>query len=409
MKKLLILGGGTAGTIMANKMRKDLPREDWEITIVDQFKTHYYQPGFLFVPFGMYKEKDVVKPKGDFFPAGTKVIYSEINQIDPEKNKVILKEGVALNYDFLIIATGTKTAPEETPGLKSSEWYNSIFDFYTIEGALSLANFFKTWQGGHLVINIADLPYKCPVAPLEFAFFADAFFAERGLRDKVKISYVTPLSGAFTKPRASKMLGSLLDDKNINVIPDFYMERVDNENKKIISYDDIEVPFDCLISIPVNMGDKVIERSDMGDDLNFVPTNKNTLQSDKFENVFVIGDATNLPTSKAGSVAHFEADILHENLLAAIENRPFTSSFDGHANCYIETGYGKGTLIDFNYDTEPLPGSFPFPGLGPFALLKESRMNHYGKLLFRWIYWHILLKGKSMPIDSAMTMAGKKL
>ena len=193
MKKLLILGGGTAGTIMANKMRKDLPREDWEITIVDQFKTHYYQPGFLFIPFGMYKEKDVVKPKGDFFPVGVKVIYSEVDQIDPDKNHVVLKDGVALKYDYLIIATGTKTAPDETPGLMGSLWYKQIFDFYTIEGAVALANFFKTWQGGHLVINIADLPYKCPVAPLEFTFFADAFFAERGLRDKVKISYVTDL------------------------------------------------------------------------------------------------------------------------------------------------------------------------------------------------------------------------
>jgi sulfide:quinone oxidoreductase len=409
MKKLLILGGGTAGTIMANKMRNDLSREDWEITVVDQFKTHYYQPGFLFIPFGMYKEKDVVKPKGDFFPVGTKVIYSEIDQIDPEKNQVVLKEGVALKYDFLIIASGTKTAPDETPGLKGPLWYKQIFDFYTIEGALALADFFKTWQGGHLVINIADMPYKCPVAPLEFSFFADAFFAERGLRDKVRISYVTPLSGAFTKPRASKMLGGLLEDKNIEVIPDFYMEKVDNENKKIISYDEQEVPFDCLVSIPVNMGDQMIERSGIGDDLNYVPTNKSTLQSENFDNIFVIGDATNLPTSKAGSVAHFEADILHENLLATIEDRPFTGNFDGHANCYIETGYGKGTLIDFNYDTEPLPGSFPFPGLGPFGLLKETRMNHYGKLLFRWIYWHILLKGKDMPIDSAMTMAGKKL
>ena len=175
MKKLLILGGGTAGTIVANKMRKDLPRDEWEITIIDQFKTHYYQPGFLFIPFGMYKEKDVIKPKGDFFPVGTKVIYSEIDQIDPDKNQVILKDGIALKYDFCVIATGTKTAPDETHGLKGPLWYKQIYDFYTIEGALALADFFKTWQGGHLVINIADMPYKCPVAPLEFTFFADAF------------------------------------------------------------------------------------------------------------------------------------------------------------------------------------------------------------------------------------------
>lgn len=408
MKRLLILGGGTAGTIMANKMRKDLPRDEWDITIVDQFKTHYYQPGFLFIPFGMYKEKDVVKPKGDFFPTGTNVIYSMVDRIEGEKNQVLLENGVAIKYDYLIIATGAKIAPEETPGLKEKLWHKTIHDFYTIEGATNLAKFFKTWQGGHLVINIAELPYKCPVAPLEFAFFADAFFSERGMRDKVKITYTTPLSGAFTKPRASQMLGGLLEEKNIEVIPEFYMESIDNEKQEIVSYAEDRIPFDCLISVPTNIGDPMIERSGIAEDLNFVPTDKNTLQSKAFDNVFVIGDATNLPTSKAGSVAHFEADVLHENLIAAIEGRPFTASFDGHANCYIETGYGKGTLIDFNYDTEPLPGSFPFPGLGPFGLLKESRMNHYGKLLFRWIYWHILIKGKEMPISSEMTMAGKK-
>lgn len=408
MKRLLILGGGTAGTIMANKMRKDLPRDEWDITIVDQYKTHYYQPGFLFIPFGMYKEKDVVKPKGDFFPAGTNVIYSMVDRIDGEKNQVLLDNGVAIKYDYLIIATGAKIAPEETPGLKENLWHKNIHDFYTIEGATNLARFFKTWQGGHLVINIAELPYKCPVAPLEFAFFADAFFSERGMRDKVKITYTTPLSGAFTKPRASQMLGGLLDEKNIEVIPEFYVESIDNEKQEIVSYAEDRIPFDCLVSIPTNMGDPMIERSGLAMDLNFVDTDKNTLQSKAFDNVFVIGDATNLPTSKAGSVAHFEADVLHENLIAAIEGRPFTASFDGHANCYIETGYGKGTLIDFNYDTEPLPGSFPFPGLGPFGLLKESRMNHYGKLLFRWIYWHILIKGREMPISSEMTMAGKK-
>lgn len=409
MKRLLILGAGTGGTIMANKMRKVLERDEWDITIVDQHKTHYYQPGFLFIPFGMYSKRDVIKPKSDFLPTGVNVIYTGIEKIDPDNNSVILDEGVVLNYDYLIIATGTRTAPEETPGLAGELWYKDIFDFYTVEGAVALADYFKTWKGGKLVMNIAELPYKCPVAPLEFVFFADAFFTERGMRDKVEITYVTPLPGAFTKPRATKMLGELLKEKNINIIPDFNIMEVNNAEKKIVDYAGLEVPFDCLVSVPTNMGDPMIERSGMGDDLNFVPTDKHTLQSNRAENIFVIGDAANVPTSKAGSVVHFEADILEENLLCSMEGRPFTAKFDGHANCYIETGYGKGTLIDFNYDTEPLPGSFPFPGIGPFGLLKVSRMNHYGKLIFRWIYWHILLKGKEMPIDSEMQMAGKKL
>jgi len=409
MKKLLILGAGTGGTIMANKMRKELSRDEWDITIVDQYKTHYYQPGFLFIPFGYYKEADVIKQKSNFIPVGVNLVYAKIDIIDGENNKVLLKDGEVLRYDILIIATGTKIVPEETPGLMGELWHKNVFDFYTIEGAKALSRFFKTWEGGELVINIADMPIKCPVAPLEFSFFADAFFIDRGLRDKVNITYVTPLSGAFTKPRASKVLGNMLSEKNINIVTDFVLGEVDNQKKVIRDFGGSEVPFDCLVTIPLHSGDPMIERSGLGDDFAFVLTDKNTLQSNKFENIFVIGDAGNFPTSKAGSVVHFEADILHENLLCYIENRPFTASFDGHSNCYIETGHGKGALIDFNYDTEPLPGSFPFPGIGPFGLLKETRMNHYGKLMFRWIYWHILLKGKEMPIDTQMTMAGKKM
>ncbi len=409
MKKLVILGAGTGGTIMANKLRKEYSKDDLDITIIDSYKTHYYQPGFLFIPFGMYKAKDVVKPKSNFIPSGVNVIFSKIDSVDAEKNQVILTDGVVLKYDFLIIATGTKIVPEETPGLKGELWQKNVFDFYTIEGATALAEFFKTWEGGELVLNIADNPIKCPVAPLEFVMFADAFFTERGMRDKVNISYVTPMSGAFTKPRASKVLGGLLDEKNINIIPDFYIERVDNETKKIISYDEKEVAFDCLVSIPVHKGDDMIGKSGLGDDMNFALTDKYTLQAKNHSNIFILGDAANIPTSKAGSVVHFAADVVFENFICLMENRPLTAKFDGHSNCYIETGHGKGALIDFNYDTEPLPGSFPFPGIGPFGLLKETRMNHYGKLMFRWIYWHILLKGKEMPIDSKMTMAGKKM
>jgi len=409
MKKLLILGAGTGGTIMANKMREVLEREEWDITIVDNHKTHYYQPGFLFIPFGMYNRHDVIKPKNDFIPVGVKFMIGEIDRVEGENNRIFLKDGIALNYDLLIIATGTRLVPEETQGLTGELWYKSIFDFYTIDGAMALRDFFKTWQGGELVLNIADMPIKCPVAPLEFVMFADSYFTERGMRDKVNITYVTPLSGAFTKPRTSKMLGELLKEKNINIVTDFYISEVDNANKKIIDYNGTEVPFDCLVSIPVHMGEEFIGTSGLGDDMNFVKCNKATLQSDVYPNIFVIGDAANVPTSKAGSVVHFEADILTENLQCAIEGRPFTATFDGHSNCYIETGNNKGALIDFNYDTEPLPGSFPFPGIGPFSLLKETRMNHYGKLIFRWIYWHILLRGREMPIDSKMTLAGKKI
>ena len=409
MRKLVILGAGTGGTIMLNKLSEALDKNEWQITIVDQFETHYYQPGFLFIPFGIYTRKDIMKPKRDFFPSGANVIMSEIEKIEPEQNRVILKNNVVLPYDYLIIATGAKIAPAQTEGMVDGLWHKNIFDFYTIDGACTLQQFFKTWKGGKLVINITEMPIKCPVAPLEFAFLADWYFTEKGIRDKVDIHLVTPLPGAFTKPRASAVLGDFLSKKNINLTSEFSIGRVDNETKEIVSWDEIRIPFDVLITIPTNMGDEVIARSGMGDELNFVPTDKQTLRSRDYENIFVIGDATDLPSSKAGSVAHFQSEILYENFMSAIEGREMMEKFDGHANCFIESGFGKGVLIDFNYDTEPLPGKFPLPGVGPFSLLEETKMNHYGKIMFRWMYWNFLLKGLELPVDSHMSMAGKRM
>jgi len=408
MKKLLILGAGTGGTIMANKMRKKLSKDEWMITIVDQDKIHYYQPGFLFIPFGFYKKEDIIKPRQAFLPDDVTSIYQLIERIDAENNRVLLANGEVLSYDILIIATGTKINPEETPGLKDELWHKHIFDFYTIEGAEALAEYFKTWRGGNLVINIADNPIKCPVAPLEFTFYADYFFTRKGIRDKVNITYVTPMSGAFTKPKASKALGTLLEKKNISLVTDFFLGEVDNKNKKILDFGGREVAFDCLVSIPLHSGDQAISKSGLGDEFGFARADKNTLQSPTHSNIFVIGDAGNFPSSKAGSVAHFQADTLEKNILNFIDKKPLPESFDGHSNCYIETGFGKGILIDFNYVTEPLPGLYPLPVLGPFSLLKESRLNHYGKLFFKWMYWNLLLKGRRLPVTSHMSMTGKR-
>jgi sulfide:quinone oxidoreductase len=286
-------------------------------------------------------------------------------------------------------------------------WQENIFDFYTVEGAVALSRFLKFWKGGRLVLNVTEMPIKCPVAPLEFLFLADWYFTERGMRDKVEIVYATPLPGAFTRPRASAILGNMLEDKGIHLIPEFNIGSVDAGENKIASWDEQEVEYDLLVTVPTNMGSEVIERSGMGDELNFVPIDKHTLQSDKWENIWVIGDAGNAPTSKAGSVAHFMLDIIIENMLRHMEGLDPLPKFDGHANCYIESGFDKGILIDFNYDVEPLPGKFPLPGIGPFSLLQETAANHWGKMAFRWIYWNILLKGGEMPFESQMTMAGK--
>ncbi len=408
MKKLLILGAGTGGTMMANHLAKKLNKNEWNITIIDARKEHYYQPGYLFLPFDIYKPEDIIKPIDKFIPKGVQLIQFGIDKIAASDNTVWLQDGSHLTYDILIVATGSRIAPEEIPGMTGNEWKKSVFDFYTFEGSLALRNKLRNWQGGKLVVHITEMPIKCPVAPLEFAFLADDYFQKKQMRNKVEITYVTPMSGAFTKPKASAALSHLLQEKNIQIESDFAIESVDNENKKIIDYGGREIPFDLLVTIPTNKGDDMVERSGLGDDLNYIPTDKQTLQSIAHKNIFVIGDATNIPASKAGSVAHFEAEILTENILNYMHNQPFKENFDGHANCFIETGKGKGLLIDFNYTQEPVEGKFPFNSIGPLQLLKESKVNHWGKLAFRWIYWNMLLKGIPIPFVPA-NMKPKKI
>jgi len=408
MKRLLVLGGGTAGTMAVNRLRSKLATDEWSITIIDQDDNHRYQPGFLFIPFGTYTKDEVTKPRSHFMPDGVSLVIAEIDRVVADDNKVILTDGREFPYDYLVIASGTSPRPDQTPGMLGSQWHESVHEFYSYEGSCALADALARWDGGRLVINIIEMPIKCPVAPLEFAFLADAFFADRGIRDRVEITYVTPLDGAFTKPVAAQHLGGMFDARNIAIETDFMVDRIDNDTKTLISMDEREVPFDLLVTVPLNMGADFIARSGLGNELNYVPVDKETLLSKTYDNIFAIGDAADLPTSKAGSVAHFAMDLFPENFINHVNGRPMTALFDGHANCFIESGHGKGMLIDFNYDTEPLPGKFPYAGIGPMSLLKETRENHWGKLAFRWIYWHVLLPGHALPIGSAMSMAGKR-
>lgn len=410
MKELLILGAGTAGTIMANKLRRRLPGDTWRVRVVDEVAEHFYQPGFLLLPFGLYTTRDVVRPKRRFLPRGVEFVQAAVDRIEPERNRVRLASGVELPYDLLIIATGTRPVPQQVEGMADGDWRRRVHEFYTFEGAQALTAALRDWRGGRLVVHVSEMPIKCPVAPLEFAFLADWWLTEKGLRDKTELVYVTPLSGAFTKPIASQVLSGLLERKRIRVVSDFAVARVDNDRHALVSWDEREVPYDLLVTVPPNLGADMIERSGLGDEMNYVPTDRHTLQARGHENIFVIGDATDVPTSKAGSVAHFEAEVLTENVLARIRGEPLPERFDGHANCFIESGFGKGFLLDFNYRLEPVPGRFPFPKIGPLALLGESRLNHWGKLAFKWIYWHLLLRGWPIPfVDHQMSLAGKQI
>ncbi|MEK7225713.1 MAG: FAD-dependent oxidoreductase, partial [Bacteroidota bacterium] len=330
MKRVVILGAGTAGTMMANHLNHELDKKQWEIDIIDEREEHYYQPGFLFLPFDIYEPRDIIKPIRDFIPKRVRLLTDKIEKIDADASLVRMGNGDQLHYDILIIATGAKIAPEEVEGMNGKEWHRSVFDFYTFEGALALRDKLREWEGGKLVVHITEMPIKCPVAPLEFAFLADSYFKHKHMRDKVEITYVTPLSGAFTKPKATAALDHLLQEKQIAIESDFAIAEVDNENKKIIDYGGREILFDLLVTVPTNKGDELIEISGLGDELNYVPANKATLQSLKHKNIFVLGDASNIPASKAGSVAHFEAEILTENILLYIGGKPLKEKFDGH-------------------------------------------------------------------------------
>jgi sulfide:quinone oxidoreductase len=406
MKRLLVLGGGTAGTMAANKLRRRLSATQWQITVVDATDAHYYQPGYLFVPFGTYDPADLVRPRHQYLHDGVDVVYGDIERVDATTNEVHLGDGQRLPYDELIIATGVQPRPDQTPGmLDGGQWRRGIHDFYTYDGAVSLAKALPAFDSGRLVVHIVDMPIKCPVAPLEFTFLADAWLRERGIRDRVELVYATPLPGAFTKPVCSAQLGSMLDERKIALEPDFLVERIDGT--KLISYDEREIPFDLLVTVPLNMGADYVARSGLGNELNLVPVDKHTLQAKAHPDIFALGDANDIPTSKAGSVAHFSVEVFADNFVQHTRGEAMTGQFDGHANCFVESGDGKALLIDFNYDTEPLPGDYPIPALGPFRLLEETHINHLGKLAFRWMYWNLLLPGRPIPLPTHMSMAGK--
>ncbi|MHB1265856.1 MAG: type III sulfide quinone reductase, selenoprotein subtype [Gemmatimonadaceae bacterium] len=413
MPRFVIVGAGTGGTMMANKLARRFGRELRQgkatLTVVDPDPVHLYQPGLLFIPFGVYTPDDVARPRARALPRAATLVASAVERIDPGARQVILAGGRALPYDLLIIASGTTLEHDLTDGLRGPGWLDRVFDFYTLVGAKALATKFATWRGGHLVVNLIDLPIKCPVAPLEFAFLADWYFTKRGIRDRVKISYVTPLDAAFTKPVAAEALSHLLREKGITLITEFATGQVDGANGRLVSWDERVVDFDILVSVPLHGGAPFVKATEgLGDELGFVRTHPNTLQSLLAPEIFAIGDATNVPASKAGSVVHFESEVLDRNIGRFVAGQPLEEGFDGHSNCFIETGHDKALLIDFNYEVEPLPGKFP-TAAGPLSLLRESRLNHLGKLAFRWVYWNLLLPGREIPaIGPRMPLAGKR-
>jgi len=409
-RRIVVLGAGTGGTMIANRLRRRLSPEEAEIHVVDRDDEHVYQPGLLFVPFGLAHLDEIVRPRRRQLRRGIEFHEHEVEAVSLERDEVQLADGTLLPYDVLVVASGVRLQPEETEGLEGPAWNERVFTFYEPASADALHGALERFERGRLVVNLVDMPIKCPVAPLEFAFLADWYLRERGVRERIELVYATPLDGAFTKPVASRHLAGLLGEKGIDLVTEFNAGEVDGDAGKLVGYDGRELDYDLLVTVPLHGGAAYVERSPgLGDALGFVPTDRHTLQTAAKPNVFALGDATDLPISKAGSVTHFEAEILTENVVRFLEERKLLAGYDGHANCFIETGFGKALMIDFNYETEPLPGRFP-TAAGPLPLLRESRLNHLGKLLFQSVYWHALLPGRELPgLGPTMPTAGKKL
>ena len=409
-KRLVILGSGTGGTLLSNRLRRRFGENELRIDVVDRDDVHVYQPGLLFVPFGLAAPERLVRSRRAQLRRGIEYHQAEIDRVSLPDQRVHLTDRVTLPYDALVVATGARLLPEETEGMTGHGWQESVFTFYDLPGATALRDALARFEGGRLVVDIADFPIKCPVAPIEFAFLADWHLRTRGIRGQTTLTLATPLDACFTKPVASKHLTYLLEEKGIELEVEFAAGEVDGSSGRLVSYDDREIGFDLLVTVPLHGGQAFIDRSDgLGDALGFVPADPATLQSKAAENVFAIGDATDLRASKAGSVAHFEGDILSENIAAFLRGRPLRARFDGHANCFVETGSRRALLIDFNDEIEPVPGRFP-TAAGPLPLLRESRLNHLGKLGFQWLYWHMLLPGHRIPfVGPTMPLAGKRL
>ena len=407
-RQIVILGGGTGGTMTANRLRRRFGEDEADIHVVDRDDRHVYQPGLLFVPFGLTQLDEIVRPRRRQLRKDILFHESEVESVALDDNEVLLTDGTTLQYDVLVVASGARLQPEETEGMTDAGWNERVFTFYSPEGAEALRGALERFEGGRLVVNLVDMPIKCPVAPLEFAFLADWHLRERGVRAHTELVYSTPLDSAFTKATCAEHLSFLLEEKEIELVTEFSAGQVDGVGGKLVSYDERELEFDLLVTIPLHGGAAYVERSPgLGDALGFVPTDKATLQTSAKPNVFALGDATDLPTSKAGSVTHFECEVLAENVARFLAEEELEAGYDGHANCFIETGFHKALLIDFNYDVEPLPGHFP-TAVG-LPLLRESRLNHLGKLAFQWVYWHALLPGRGLPgISPTMPTAGKK-
>lgn len=383
MNRVVILGGGVGGTLVANllvrKLRYDIDRHEASVTLVDEMGQHTYQPGFMYIAMGGERAEKLVRPERSLLDEEVQLQVGRAVRIDEAKSQIEMDDGSFIGYDELVIATGSRIVPEEI-----EHFGEEAHHFYTAEAALKLRHALDAFTGGKIVIGIAGMPYKCPPAPLEVAFLIESELRERGIREKSEMHYCSPIGRAFTIESVSEMATPILAEKGIELHTFFNVEAIDPQRKVVQSLEGEELPYDLLILVPPHRGSKLVIDSGLAPASGWLPTDHHTLQVGGRKNVYALGDATDLPLSKAGSTAHFEAPIVAERIAATVQGREPRgkhADYTGKVMCFFEVGDGKGTLLQFDYDHPPRPP-------------KPNRFWHLGKIVFNKTYWHTVPRGR---------------
>jgi sulfide:quinone oxidoreductase len=384
MDRVVILGGGVGGTIVANllarKLRGAVDDGQVSITVVEQFGNHVYQPGFMYITFGSETAAHLQRPERSLLDERVALVIDEVTRVDETTRTVELVSGSKLEYDHLVLATGARIAPEEI-----EHFATEAHHFYTADAAQRLRQALDAFTGGSIVIAIAGMPYKCPPAPLEVSFLIEAELRERGLRDRSAVHFCSPIGRAFTIETVSEMATPVLEEKGIELHTFFNVEAIEPTRKVVQSLEGEELRYDLLVLVPPHHGQRFLIDSGLAPAPGgWLPTDHHTLQVGGRSNVYALGDATDLPLSKAGSTAHFEAPIVAERVAAAIQGREPAgkhANYSGRVVCFFEIGDGKGTLLRFDYDHPPQPP-------------KPSRVWHLGKVLFNKAYWMTVPRGR---------------
>jgi sulfide:quinone oxidoreductase len=384
MQRILILGGGVGGTLTANllvkKLRHQLKAGEVTITVIDQTGQHTYQPGFMYIAMGGERAEKLQRPERGLLDSRVALVIGEIEKVDEPTQTVHLKDGERLAYDYLVLATGSRIVPEAIEHFNTEAQH-----FYTAEAALELRHALDAFTGGRIVVAIAGMPYKCPPAPLEVSFLIESELRQRGLRDRSEVHFCSPIGRAFTIESVSEMATPIFEAKGIEVHTFFNVEAIDPERKVVQSLEGEELAYDLLILVPPHKGQQFLMDSGLAPAPGgWLPTDRATLQVGGRPNVFALGDATDLPLSKAGSTAHFEAPVVTERIVAAIQGREVDhkhGDYLGKVMCFFEIGDGKGTLLQFDYEHPPRPP-------------KPNQLWHFGKIVFNKTYWHTVPKGR---------------